>query len=226
MFAEQKLTLLYIEDHFEIRQNLSEFLSKNGLTVYEGEDLATARKIFQNKKIDILMLDLHLHHENGMDFVRYLREQQIQIPVIITTAYTDKSFLLDSITYDVTRYLVKPFKKSDLLEAIQIASKRLVHYKVNTLTMLHHGYRYDPDNKTVTTPAGEVIQLSKKEHLLLELLLSQRNQLVTYDTIETVVWKTSPMSIDALRTLIRGMRKKLYQDVITNLNGMGYKIEA
>ena len=216
---------MYIEDNPEIRQNLSEFLLKNSIMVHEAEDLATAHKIFHQEKIDIVMLDLHLGHQNGMEFVRHLREQHIQVPIIITTAHTDKNFLLDAITYDVTRYLVKPFKKSELIEALQIASKKLVNYKVSTLTMLHKGYRYDPNNKCILPPAGEAIQLSKKEYLLLELLLSQQNQLVTYDTIESVVWKNTPMSIDALRTLIRGMRKKIYQEVISNLNGMGYKID-
>lgn len=225
MVLGQDMSILYIEDNSEIRENVSTFLRKHKYKVFSVDSVSSAQNIFSRESIDIVLTDLYLENHNGMDFVRWLRDESNPIPIIITTAFTDKNFLLDAITYDVTRYLVKPFKKSELIDALEIAIKKLSRCMIRTSHKLHRGYRYDADNKAIIDSVGNSIQLSKKEFMLLELLLSHKNQIVTYDMIESTVWKNMPMSIDALRTLIRGMRKKTYKDMIVNLNGMGYKIE-
>ena len=61
--------------------------------------------------------------------------------------------------------------------------------------------------------------------MLIELLLQNKEHITSYEMIETIVWKDDYMSIDSLRTLIRGIRKKTYQDIITNHNSIGYKID-
>ncbi|MFZ2891377.1 diguanylate cyclase [Sulfuricurvum sp.] len=95
----------------------------------------------------------------------------------------------------------------------------------STYTILHYGFSYDPINKTINRPNDTSVQLSKKEYLLLELLLNKKRLIVPYDTIETIVWQETLMSMDALRTLIRGIRKKTYPKIISNVNGIGYKID-
>ncbi|WP_294871057.1 helix-turn-helix domain-containing protein, partial [Sulfuricurvum sp. RIFCSPLOWO2_12_FULL_43_24] len=68
-------------------------------------------------------------------------------------------------------------------------------------------------------------QLSKKEYLLIELLLNKKQLIIPYDVIESLVWQDGLMSMDALRTLVRGIRKKSYPNIISNVNGIGYKID-
>ncbi len=225
MFTSQNLTLLYIEDDGQIRENISDFLRENGLGVIETEDTLKACDLFRTNKVDIILTDLLLPHQNGMEFIRCLRDKEVQTPIVITTAYTDKEFLLDAINLDVTRYLVKPFKKNELLNALKIAIQKLFTYKVQTFTHLHNNFSYDPINKSIIDPNGNAIQLSKKEYLLIELLLTQKGKIFSYEIIETVVWENSPMSMDSLRTLVLGIRKKTYPNIITNNNGIGYKID-
>jgi DNA-binding response OmpR family regulator len=90
---------------------------------------------------------------------------------------------------------------------------------------LHDGFSYDPINKTINHPDKTPIQLSKKEYTLLEILLSKKKLIIPYEVIETLVWQDTLMSMDALRTLVRGIRKKTYPHIISNVNGIGYKID-
>ncbi len=179
-----------------------------------------------NNKIDFIIINLPLPHENGLDFIRHLRQLNINIPVIITAPDTDKEILLDAINLDISRYLIKPFSLAQLLDAFRLITKKILNSHGSTLVDLHYGFNYDAVNKSVNSPDGRVVDLSKKEYMLLELLLKNNRKIIPYETIEQVVWKHSSMTIDTLRTLVRAIRKKTYPDIITNNNGIGYKINV
>lgn len=218
--------LLYIEDNIDIQKNVSAFLKNHGYTVYVTDNTDDGCDLFRARPIDIIVTDLHLSDKNGLEFVRCLRDKELPTPVIITTAFDDKELLLEAINLDISNYLVKPFKKSDLLSAILKAAKKLPSpVPAPTPRTLKSGYSYDMINKSINHPQGHSERLSKKEHLLLELLLAHPNQIVQYDQIESAVWKTTPMSLFALRTLVNSVRKKGYPELIVNASGLGYKYE-
>ncbi|MDP3441947.1 MAG: response regulator [Ignavibacteria bacterium] len=226
MFATQNLAVLYIEQNPEVRKRVTQLMNENELRVFESENTSSGCDLFRMNEIDIVMIDLELPEKSGLNFIRCLREKDIQTPVIITTDHSDQETLLEAINLEITRYLIKPCKKHDLLDALQMAIKKAVNCHPLTFTKLNNEFSYDPINKTVNHLSGTVNQLSKKEYLLIELLLKNRHQIVPYDLIEMLVWEGSMMSMDALRTLVRGIRKKIYTEVITNYNGIGYKIDT
>jgi len=226
MFATENLAVLYIENDPEIRQRGSSLMRDNGLKVYETADTTNGCDLFRMHEIDVVMIDLELPDQRGLDFIRCLREKDVLTPVIITTDHSDKETLFEAINLDITRYLIKPCKKSDLLEALQLAIKKSISCHPITYSKLHHGFSYDPINKTINRPDGTENQLSKKEHLFIELLLKNKNHIVPYDVIEMFVWEGGMMSMDALRTLVRGIRKKTYTDIIFNHNGIGYRMNV
>lgn len=219
-------SLLYIEDNMDIQSNIAAFLKNHGYTVHVTDNVDDGCDLFRTNKIDIIVTDLHLSDQNGLEFVRCLRNKEIPTPVVITTAFDDRDMLLDAINLDITHYLVKPFKKSDLLSAILKAAKKLPSPAPTPAPrVLKQGYSYDMINKSIIHPEGNNQRLSKKEHLLLELLLAHPNQIVSYDQIESTVWKTTPMSLFALRTLVNSVRNKGYPSLILNASGLGYKYE-
>ena len=225
MFISSKLTVLYIENDLELRDKYSNLMHNNGLDVLKTDNMATGYDLFRTHKVDIILVDLDLPNHDGLEFIRLLRDKEIQTPAIIATSSTDKNVLLEAINLEITRYLVKPFLNSELLESLRIAKKKLSNMLFTTFTPLHDEFSYDPINKSINNPNGESIQLSKKEYLLIELLLQHKRQLISYEEIEQIIWQDNPMSIDALRTLVRGIRKKTYTHIITNHNGVGYKID-
>ncbi|HEX5711638.1 MAG TPA: response regulator [Sulfuricurvum sp.] len=224
MFTSQHFTLLYIDaDHESIQSNIA-YVHKQGIRVLTASNTQRAYELYQANKIDFIIIDLPLPHENGLDFIRHLRQLQIDIPVIITAADSDNKILLDAINLEISRYMIKPFEPSELVAALSSASKKLLVSHNEHFVDLDHGFTYDTVNKSVNRPDGSIIHLSKKEYLLLELLLKNNRKIIPYATIEAEVWKSSGMTIDTLRTLVRAVRKKIYPDIITNNNGIGYKI--
>lgn len=225
MFKTRNFTLLYIESDPQIREQHAQFIRGNGLKVLESDNSQKACDLFRTQKIDMILIDLQLSNENGLDFIRCLRQKDVLTPVIITSAQTDHDTLLDAINLNTTRYLKKPFKNHDLLDALQLSVKKILNCHASTYTILHDGFSYDPINKSINRPNGSSAQLSKKEYLLIELLLNKKQLIIPYDVIESLVWQDGLMSMDALRTLVRGIRKKSYPHVISNVNGIGYKID-
>ncbi|MDD2780203.1 response regulator [Sulfuricurvum sp.] len=226
MFKTNNFTLLYIESDLNIRETNAQFIRRNGLKVLETDNSQKACDLFRTQKVDMILIDLHLTNENGLDFIRCLRQKDISTPVIITASHIDQDILIDAINLNTTRYLKKPLKNNDLLDALMLSAKKILncHYS-SAYTILHNGFSYDPINKTIKHPDGEIIQLSRKEYLLLELLINKKRLIVPYNVIESIVWQETLMSMDALRTLVRGIRKKSYPEIILNINGIGYKID-
>ncbi|MDP1783928.1 MAG: response regulator transcription factor [Sulfuricurvum sp.] len=225
MFTSSKLTVLCIENDVELREKYSDLMHNNGLNVLKTDNMATGCDLFRTHKVDIILVDLELPNHDGLEFIRCLRDKEIQTPTIVATSSTDKSILLEAINLEITRYLVKPFLDSELLESLHVASKKLPNGHCTTFTALHDGFSYDPINKSINNHSGELIQLSKKEYLLIELLLKNKRQIIPYEEIERIIWQDNSMSIDALRTLVRGIRKKTYSHIISNHNGIGYKTD-
>lgn len=224
-YQPANINLLYIEDCDDIRSVLTSTMRDYGYNVLESSTADLACDLIKTNRIDLVITDLRLNNENGMDFIRFLREQDLETPIIITSAYSEKELLLDAIDLEVSSYLIKPFKTVDLFQNIEKAIKKRCNHAINSSYNLQEGYSYNPIDKTVIAPDGTIIQLSRKEYLLIELLLKNKNQIVSYSTIEKTVWQNSPMSIEALRTMVRTIRKKTYSSIISNINAHGYKME-
>lgn len=225
MFTSQHLMLLYIEPNPDIRKKTTLFLRNIGLNVFEADNAISGFDLFRTHKIDIILIHVQEPVENSYEFIRHLRNKNIMTPVIVTTTDTTKEVLLEAINLDITRYLVIPYPKEEMIEALHMAVKRVLFCHPLAYTDLHDGYSYDPINKLVNRPNGTSVKLSKKEHKLIELLLHSPGQVISYEVIEEHIWQDDIMSIDALRTLVRSVRKKTYASLIINHNGLGYRIE-
>lgn len=223
----RNITVLYLENDRECREKNTAMMRENGLKVLATDTISSTNELFRHNKIDLILIDLNLHKQEGMNFIRFLRYKDILAPIIITANDSDKELLLEAIDLDTTRYLIKPLKKNELLTALHIAAKKLLAPLPLILfeNDLHEGFSYDPINKTVHRPDGSAVGLSKKESLLFELLLKNKNNLLSYDVIERGVWKEEMMSMESLRTLVRSLRKKTYSQLIANHSGLGYKID-
>lgn len=220
----QEITVLYVESNPDIRKSTEHIIRENEMRVLSTDTSLNAYDIFRTNKVDIIVIDCKSPHGNGLDFVRHLRQQKLFIPVILTTIETDEKLLFEAINLDVSRCIMKPYSKDDLIEALKIAAKKVLNFHPLSSNDLHDGFTYDPINKSITSPEGEIVQLSKKEYLIIELLLHNRGKIIPYSLIEALVWEDKPMSMDALRTLVGGIRKKTYPAIISNHNGTGYKI--
>lgn len=225
MFLLENLTVLYIQNKSQCAIETVPLMESMGLKVLTTHTYETACDLFGHKHIDIMLIDLTLETEFGVDFLRCLRQKNILTPTILTTNDLHKTPLLDILNLEISSCLLHPYESDQLLHALQKAAMKHERCHPLSFTDLNMGYSYDPLNKEILSNEGETIKLCKKEALLIELLLENHNHITSYEMIETVVWENDFMSIDSLRTLIRGIRKKTYPNIITNHNSIGYKID-
>lgn len=225
MAIQHEITVLYVESDENIRKETANIIREQGMRVLSTDTSLNAYDILRTHKIDIIVIDCKSPHDNGLDFVRHIRQKKLFIPVIIIASNTNEDLLFEAINLDISRCILKPYAREELIEGLIAAAKRVLICHPLSPNDLHNGFTYDPINKSISNPNGEISQLSKKEYLLIELLLHSRGQIIPYTLIESSVWEDKSMSMDALRTLVGGIRKKTYPTIITNHNGMGYKID-
>ena len=114
-----EFNILYLEDDDSLLKQTRDMLGDFVKNVFAVKTSKEAFLIIQNKKIDVIISDILLENENGIDFLRELKEvHNINIPSILTTAHTDTKYLLDAIKLKVENYIVKPINLKELLNSL------------------------------------------------------------------------------------------------------------
>ena len=217
------LTLLYIEDEPLIRQNAIEYLSRYCQKVYEAKDGMMGLSLYNKHKPDLIITDIKMPKLNGLDFVAKVRENNKTTPVIITTAHSDTEYLLKAIELQLVKYLIKPITSDKLQEALSMACETLTNDNASVLHLDTHT-QYDTLNQTLIIN-HQHIKLTHNELLFFDFLVKNAQRAITYEEIENIIWAYEGMSMDALRSLVRGLRKKLGGDFIENVSGVGYRLK-
>ncbi len=216
----KRLKILYIEDEAQIRQLLKEVLEEEFLVFDTAKDGEEGWQKFQQKRYDCVITDIEMEGMDGLSLAQKIR-QISDIPIILLTAYSEKERLFKAIDVGVNKYLVKPFTPEKLLQVIcELFMQKLQR---ESIIDLGKGFLYDKKNATVLYESKN-IHLTKKEKAFLDLLLHNQDHIVSFLEIEENVWQDGEFSENALRTLVKRLRKKLYKELIENYSGLGYKI--
>jgi len=217
------LTLLYVEDNPEIQGYLVEFLRRYTSNLHLSQSAEEAMELYEKIHPDIILLDINLPGKSGIDFAEALRKHDSKTRIVISTAYTDKEFLLTAVELKLTRYLVKPVTSMELMEALGKAADEYSDIKHSSLIDLGEGFRYDQEHKMLLD--GEhTVTLRRKEMQLLEFFIAHAQRTLTYDALQYDVWPESIMTKDAIRAQIRNLRKKTYPGLIKNIAAIGYRL--
>lgn len=111
--------VLYLEDDKSLLTHTKDILDDFVQNVYAVNTSKEALEVLEKQKVDIIISDILLENENGIDFLRELKEiKDINIPTILTTAHTDTKYLLDAIKLKVENYIVKPINIKELLNTL------------------------------------------------------------------------------------------------------------
>ncbi len=211
--------VLYAEDDIGVRKNVFEFLSLLFQEVYLAGDGEEAYDMFVKYAPDLVITDIKMPHLNGIDLVKKIRMNNEKAHIIMITAYTEVDFMLEAIELSLLRYIVKPITEPKLFDALEkfLQAKEKTHLQEITAE-----WYYDHSQKSILHHT-QVYELTKKEAKLIELLL-QKDSLITYEEIETHLWENEYMSLNALRLMIKNLRKKLPTGTLKNIQGIGYKL--
>jgi len=220
----RNFTILYVDDEDMVRQNAVEFLSRIAKRVIEAKDGKEAITMWRLHHPDIIIADINMPKLNGLDMAKYIREKDNNVQIIIATAHSDKHYLLEAVELQLVKYIIKPITKEKLTDALQKGVKLIedkskfnLHFQDNTLYNVYEKVIYHNDKE---------IKLTKNEILFLDLLAHNHTRVVTYEEIENKIWAYEGMSQDAIRSLVRGLRKKLPKHTIENISKIGYKLHT
>jgi len=212
-------SILFTEDKKSAAGELRSMLRRY-FEIYYTTDGLDALRLYEARSPDIVLTDVDLTGIDGFELIRYIRERERATPVIALSARRDERLLLMALKFHLEDYLLKPVRCSELIAALNRCAKYL--QSDFSAAALSHGAFYSYRSKEIVHPDRR-IALTHKEILLLELLLSRRQCVVYYSEIEAVVWDGDMMSIDALKSVVKKIRKKLPEGSITNIIGVGYK---
>ncbi|NPA59915.1 MAG: response regulator transcription factor [Epsilonproteobacteria bacterium] len=226
MLSEDKeYDILYVEDEDAIRENYVKFLEKYFKNIYQVADGEKAYEVYKEKRPKIMLVDINLPKLNGIDLVKKIREHDYTTKIIMLTANTDIETLLRATELKLTKYLVKPVSRGELKEALLLVIKELSSFEIKSkkIIILKDGYSWDVENIELRSDT-KILMLTNKEREILKLLFSNINLVYTYNDIIENIWGYDSYKIDALKTIIKNLRKKLPKDSIKNIFGVGYKI--
>ncbi len=114
----QNYNILYLEDDENLLKHTKDVLEDFVKNIYATKTPNEALEILLNKKVDVIISDILLKEENGIEFLKRVKEKNIKIPIILTTAHTDTKYLLEAIKLKVENYIVKPININELLDTL------------------------------------------------------------------------------------------------------------
>ena len=190
-----------------------------GISVSNGSDVMNGIEVH---KPNLIILDIMLPGKSGFSLMREI--EPLQIPVIFLTAKEELNDKITGLKLGADDYMVKPFATIELLTRIETVLKR---YKVDASTFILDNLEIDLVAHTVLM-AGEPIELTTKEFMLLEILIRNKNIALSRERLLELVWGYDYMG--ETRTVdvhIQRLRKKLgLDDKIKTVFKMGYRLEV
>jgi len=214
--------VLCVEDEACILNNIMESLELFFGKVVGIRDGIEALDEAKSNLYDVIMLDVSIPHMDGLEVVKRIREFDKKIPIIILSAHTEQEYLWRAVELKITRYLVKPYDKNTLIKALEDVALELIGH--TPMFQITPSCKYDFCKKTAYHQ-DEMVHLSKSESRLLEYFIKRPNQTVTYEQLFDYMWEFEQPSKEALKSIIKEIRKKTDNNFIKNLYGVGYLCE-
>ena len=218
--------MLLVEDNITLREELSDFLRAEGFTVKVAGDGLEMNSAIERGMPDILILDLNLPFEDGIDITKRIRASLPELGIIILSARVRSSDRKDGYESGADIYLTKPTNPVELVSVIQNLHRRLKPAKSSANWLL------DTIKNTLTTPEGVDVKVTGSETLLLKELVLHGRFATHEDLISYVGNPDKDEESNKLRieVLISRLRKKLSPHVdpalfINVLRGRGYQLK-
>ena len=211
--------ILIVEDEDKIRKIVKTFLEKKSFEIVEVADGKDAIDSFLTEKPDLVILDVMLPHKNGFEICKEIREFG-NTPVLMLTAKTQDNDEINSFQLGADDFLRKPFS----LEVLLVRVNKLLNISAKGVIQISN-IIINEQSRNVEV-AGNDIKLSPKEYDLLMYLYRNKNIAVDRDKILNDVWNFSYYGDDrTVDTHIKSLRKKIGQDIIETIRGIGYMLK-
>lgn len=225
-------TILIVDDDQDIRTLLAEYLGNNGFKTLTATDGTSMRRTLDSTRVDLIVLDLTLHGEDGLTLCRNLRSQSA-IPVIMLTARSEPLDRILGLEMGADDYLCKPFEPRELYARIRSVLRRTQSLPAapatdNTGTVQFAGWTLDLTARHLISSEQIVIALSGAEFRLLKIFLDNPNRILNRDQLLNLTQGRDADPFDrSIDLQISRLRQKLGDDartprIIKTIRNEGY----
>jgi|SRR5690554_4139737 len=220
------IKILLIEDEPQIARFVQLELHHEGYDITVASDGRDGLEIFNAHPFDLVLLDIMLPSINGIEILRRIR-QHSNTPVIMLTARDSVMDKVSGLDAGADDYITKPFAIEELLARIRNCLKKKI--QVNNDVLTHHDLTLNLDVHTCTIK-DQVIDLTKKEFDLLQMLLENKNHVLSRELLLEKIWGYEfDGSTNAVDVYIRYLRSKLEEPfnikIIHTVRSIGYIIK-
>ncbi len=209
------MKVLLLEDNKRLNETIVKRLVVKGYVVDSFVDGQDAYDAIDNGYA-CFILDINVPTIDGTQILKKIREFNMDTPVIIISSTVELDIIKQSYNYGCDDYIKKPF----FIDELEIKIDKLCRID-HDLIEISKGYIFNFKDSTLEID-GKQEHLSRKERLLLNLLLTQRGKIVSYDSIQAIVWEGNFASIESIRSLVRRVRKKLPIECVETAVDVGY----
>jgi two-component system, OmpR family, alkaline phosphatase synthesis response regulator PhoP len=232
MADDKKISILLVEDEQNLHEALRLNLELEGYEVTSAFDGAAALRAVQSEYFDLIILDVMLPEMDGINVTETIRLSNSEIPILILSAKNTSADRVLGLKKGADDYLTKPFNLEELLLRVN----KLIHKNKKLQDKSSVGNTYSFGNNIIdfkaqeaNTRNGQKIQLSKKETMLLKLLIENKNEVVPREKILQAVWGYNVYpTTRTIDNFILNFRKYFEDDsrnpkFFHSVRGVGYK---
>lgn len=218
--------ILVVDDDTRLRNLLQRFLRENSFLVSTAKDADEARFMMQQYKFSLLIVDIMMPKENGLEFLAKLRLEN-SVPVIMLTAMGDVENRIIGLEQGADDYVAKPFEPKELLLRIGSILKRTPVEKKENQKLDLGLFVFDMQTKELVSKQGQLLHITPVEQNLLAILGAKSGQVFSREKLSEILGAgQSPRSIDVQ---ITRLRKKIEKDsknprYLQTLRGKGYML--
>ncbi|EPH0595298.1 response regulator [Pseudomonas aeruginosa] len=214
--------VLLTEDDDLIASGIVAGLNAQGLTVDRVASAADTQALLQVARFDVLVLDLGLPDEDGLRLLQRLRQQGVDLPVLVLTARDAVTDRVAGLQAGADDYLLKPFDLRELGARLHTLQRRSAGRCVNVIE--HGRLSYDPSTRE-TWLDGRPVELSRREQVLLQALLNNRGRILSGEQLKDSVYGFGDeVESNALNVHIHHLRRKLGNAIVQTVRGLGYRL--
>lgn len=223
------MKILIIEDDPDLRKSIKQYLHQEGYIVESASDFVKASEKVGVYDYDCVLVDITLPKGNGLDIVKLLKENNSKAGIIIISAKNSSDDKINGLDLGADDYLAKPFNLAELNSRIKALIRRR-HFDGNKAIIVNE-ITIITDERIVKVNNEQVV-LTAKEYDLLLFFISNKNRVVSKNSIAEHLWGDDSDQMDShdfiyvhLRNLRKKMTEKGCADYVRTIYGIGYNFK-
>ena len=219
-------TVLIVDDDKAVQTMLYKVIRSNGLEADTASGGQEALSLTENRKYDLILLDINMHGMDGFEVIQRLRSRGVKTPIIIVSGRQEDYDTLYGLDIGADDYVTKPFNPIVLGAKVKALIRRSKG-ELGAAVIAAGPFRYNTSTLRFYKDDREIL-LSSKENSIMKLFIDNVNRIFSKDMIYDLIWGEAIIDENAIMVYINRLRQKIEDDpssprYIQTVRGLGYR---